>query len=402
MKPIRVAQFTIEGEYIDTFSCARAAWEAIGGPKCDYEIGLCCKLINKHCRGYRWLYEEDVPKAKEIFEANPIRNIKGYIEPTYTEEDLINEGKKYKTKQDFRNGSPKQWQLAYKRGIIKKIPFEPVLDPYRENIYSIYGYFFQETHSVYVGLTDCASARDYEHRKGKKKSAVKKHSEKYNLDIPEQTILEDGLYMNEVQGREDFWKKYWKTQGWNVLNIAPTGPGTSSMGSVKKVSDAHIRKCAAQCATKKEFREKFPKEFQCCRNRKNLYKSLELEDALRTPLYTFSEKSCYDTAKKYKMAGDFKEYDRAAYNAACRRDGGWLYQYWWLFNEVERPVIRISGFKIKLYQSVLKCAEDNCTGSNVIISRVKKHNSTDGYNYHYLDISDIDFKIPDYENRYIK
>ena len=98
---------------------------------------------------------------------------------------------------------------------------------------SVYKYYFEETNSVYIGRTLMRrqNDRDREHIFSNT-DTVHIHAKENGLAVPPMEIIEENITPIEALEREDYWVKYYKEKGYNVLNIAKTGIGIGSLGSI--------------------------------------------------------------------------------------------------------------------------------------------------------------------------
>lgn len=144
----------------------------------------------------------------------------------HTKEECMEAALKCKIMREFRADYPKEYRSSYRHGWLdeftwleKNIPVEKVC---------IYSYEFSTLKTIYIGLTNNPKRRDSEHKGKKGNSTVYKFCQKHNLEIPEMKILISDLPV-DPEGRywEDYYVKKYKTEGWNVLNIAQTGPNGS-------------------------------------------------------------------------------------------------------------------------------------------------------------------------------
>lgn len=72
--------------------------------------------------------------------------------------------------------------------------------------------------------------------------------------------MKEGLNAEEAQYYEDYFVKKYKSEGWNILNIAPTGVNTGSLGfneHFKKWNIETVTEVAKTCKTLKEFYRKY-------------------------------------------------------------------------------------------------------------------------------------------------
>lgn len=149
-----------------------------------------------------------------------------------------------------------------------------------EPIYCIYSYEDPENKYCYVGLTKNIIKRKSSHKRRefykmkdgtitKRYDSVRQYFYNIGKDMPEPIILEEKLSANDAQDRENFWCNHYKENGWNLINIAKTGKGSSSIGGYpEKWTDDELIKLAI----KYDYPEKLKKEhswaYKCIRARK--------------------------------------------------------------------------------------------------------------------------------------
>lgn len=396
-KGVEVCQYTLDGKFIEKYDSLPKAAEAV---KTDKRlIHACCRGKSTHTGDYRWIYYKDMERAADIFKNNPIPT----THAKYTEEEIIEEAKKYRYLKDFRINSSNFYQAALLRNMVDRLNLERSLDPYKDNIYSVYAYFFQETHSVYVGITDRRELREREH-KGigyyackDKQSAVLKHAKENGLEVPDPVYLKENIGAFEALILEDEYKLYYKEQGWNVLNKAKTGLKSGSLGACKSVSTKKIKDTAAKYKTMKEFWENHWTMYNIAQQR-GILGELGLE-YVKTPDGTYSEEVCYSIAKECRTV---KEFESKNYTSAqTSRKNGWRKQYWWLINDIQKEVIAVKGFKIRIFKSVKNAGEYVGFKTPAAFEDVRKKGKKLGINFHLLDMNDIDWNIPDFEHRVV-
>lgn len=242
----------------------------------------------------------------------------------YTDEQCIEEAKKYKTLTEFRQNNIKLYFYAKRHNLLKTFTWLKEIDKFHTYRH-IYGYFFEEYKTAYVGLTNNIKRRDKQH-KGldnicKAKSAVYDFSQEKNCEIPEIVILEELLTEPEAKVREQYWIDYYKKQGWHMLNSAKAG----SLGSsFKKISEKECFDIAQKYTNREEFKEKEPDIYHICLKRGylNTYDWLDKIKHIRT----FEE--CYEIAKKYKTRKEFKEKDKTVYNYSMIK--GYIKKFDWM------------------------------------------------------------------------
>lgn len=405
-KTEKVAQFSLEGEYIRTFDNAVSACDFLG-KRGSTEIISCCEYTQRYAYGFRWLYEAEIPRAKELFEQYPLHNVRGYIMPKYSEDEIREAAKTCPTKQSFRDKYSAMYYQAMRDGIWDTLVFERVINPYKDNCYAVYAIPFYETNTVYVGLTDNLTRRWWQHNNTESDylSAALQYSLKTGIPMPEYpVIIEENLYALEALYYEDFWKEWYESQGMNVLNKAKTGVSSGSLGGAWRRPNKDVFEAAAKCETYNEFQHRFPSEY-CLAVRRNLLGKLNLhykinkDGTYRKKNGTYSEEHCYNFMRQFKTTKEVLEANHYLYDTAMEK--GWLPQYWWLYDARITPVIKTTGFKIKIYSSPKNCYTENKLKKSTLLRSIKSGNPRNGSYYHYLDISDIEFDIPDFEHRYI-
>jgi hypothetical protein len=151
----------------------------------------------------------------------------------YTDEELIAEAQKYDTKVEMFRKCHHMYARIKDRGLEDKaFAHMKVLGDRKKRM--IYAYEFTD-HSVYIGLTYNYDKRDIEH-KTKENSAVRRHVKQTGL-TPVHKPLTDYLPVKEAQRMEGEYVEHYRSLGWTILNVKPTG----GVGTVtNKVEDAKI------------------------------------------------------------------------------------------------------------------------------------------------------------------
>ena len=151
----------------------------------------------------------------------------------YTDEELIAEAQKYDTKVEMFRKCHHMYARIKDRGLEDKaFAHMKVLGDRKKRM--IYAYEFPD-HSVYIGLTYNYDKRDIEH-KTKENSAVRRHVKQTGL-TPVHKPLTDYLPVKEAQRMEGEYVEHYRSLGWTILNVKPTG----GVGTVtNKVEDAKI------------------------------------------------------------------------------------------------------------------------------------------------------------------
>lgn len=248
----------------------------------------------------------------------------------------VNEAKIYKTMALFRKNCRGAYAAIKRQGWLKEFNgfFENNIDPLTLDGYLVYAYFDYDTKTVYIGLT-----RDFENRKRSHKK--KQHSNgKYDTvasyfiddgkEIPEPVVLVGNLIGLQAGHYENWYRECYFNLGWNVLNIAPTGAGVSSLGGGYKKWD--YDKCyelALECTMKHEMREKSTQAYMTA-EKNGWLKDYTWFVKTRKDMGYWNREHCREEALKYISRKRFQEGSNAAYNVARRN--GWLDDYTWFVN----------------------------------------------------------------------
>jgi hypothetical protein len=197
----------------------------------------------------------------------------GWLKRAYkeiNEENVILESKKYNSRVDFERGSKSHYAYARKHKMLDNMVWlKPKTNKHPDGHY-VYAYIDEENKVAYIGQTMRLKERDYEHRK-ELKSPVFRYFNELSKEIPKPIYLETNLQDEKAQIQEDYWVQQYKKNGYKLLNKAPTGLYSSSLG--------------------------------ICRIK-------------------WTKDRIFNEAKKYNSSGDFKKGKESAYQIACRK--GWI------------------------------------------------------------------------------
>ena len=108
-------------------------------------------------------------------------------------------------------------------------------------IHCVYVYEITDLKTCYVGRTSNLHARDLSHRRGRKHhngdityDILYQFCKDKEIEIPNPIIKDKDLNGEDSLIIEDYWTKWYKDNGWNVLNKAKTGRLSGSLGAIKK------------------------------------------------------------------------------------------------------------------------------------------------------------------------
>lgn len=243
-------------------------------------------------------------------------------------EHCLEEAKKYPNKGQFQkncysayNAMRRNGWVSYFNEIYKdQVKVFPAMN---EPIHCVYVYEMTEYNTCYVGRTNGIKKRDRAHRKGfhmhdskKRFDTLYKFCKDNEIEIPQPIILADGLTAIESQEKEGYYVDKYKTDGWNVLNVAPTGIGKSSLGGRLKWT---YEKCKKE-ATKYPNRTQFKVACPCAYN--SAKKFGWLDDFLPKRKIKWTYDACEKEASKYKTRGLFQKGNASAYIISLKK--GWI------------------------------------------------------------------------------
>lgn len=243
----------------------------------------------------KWLDKLEFKKPKKTF---------------WTKELCKIEAEKYNSRRDFSKFNGSAYQFALKKGILEEICKHM---PASGNLYKrmIYAYEFPDR-SVYVGLTYKESKRKQEHN-SEKNSPVKKYKEKTNQE-PIYLKLEDFKPIEEAKLLEQNHIEQYKSKGYKILNKSKAG----ALGGNKRIwTKEECHKVALKFNLKRDF-AKHP-DYGGAYNAAIKNKWLdEICSHMQQGNRKWSEKLCFEEAKKYKSKKEFLKNSGGGYNYASR------------------------------------------------------------------------------------
>jgi len=250
----------------------------------------------------------------------------------WNKEMILEECKKYKTKTDLFENNKHAYD-AYRRYIVKGLITDDEIGWEKRSkaqgdenarINYVYVYDFGDNFA-YVGRTIDPHKRDRQHRRPhhshgmNRIGGVLQHSIDTGIDIPEMTILESELNLQESCCQEDFWLQEYRKRGYTMLNKGVTGEFVGSIGGFKAkwTKDVVI-----------EFAKQYPNYADLLRanqSMKYLLKKFNLLDELypnrlRSHKFTFEEVK--EVASKYPTRTRFKKGSQRYYYVASKNK--WL------------------------------------------------------------------------------
>ena len=165
----------------------------------------------------------------------------------FTDADVFNASKKYTKLSDFSKAEPARCAMAYKRGLIDKMPWlsrnAEVMQ--RKCLDCVYVYEFSLHKVAYIGRSVEPHRRDINHRKPT--DIVARYAMAHHLQIPEMKIIKDSITYKKGAMLEAKMMQTYIKQGWHLLNKAPAG----SIGGLGagKLTKAYCIKVARKYST---------------------------------------------------------------------------------------------------------------------------------------------------------
>jgi len=230
----------------------------------------------------------------------------------WTFERCEKEAKKYKTRSEFKNKSPREYTAAQRKGWLDKIcsHMERAGSHVLRAIYEIYD---EKRNLTYIGLSYNPEKRYLEH------FTKSSNLEKLLQGNHKLQILTDFLPINESALEEIRYIDQRESDGWTVLNISKGG----SLGgdNLYWTLSLCIKK-ANECNTKTKFRNKWPGAYGRAHKEGFLNEICTHMEVISKPSGYWTKELCWEEAKKYKTRSEFKRKSGAAYRAAQKK--GWL------------------------------------------------------------------------------
>lgn len=233
-----------------------------------------------------------------------------------------------KTRSEFQKKYPGAHKPAWKNGWLDDYYwFERKANFVDDKVHNVYCYLFNEQHYVYVGRTNDITARDWNHKH--KVCPVKKFADKHNVSVPEITVLESGLTLDESLIYEDLYVEQYKNDGWNLINKGKTGLTSGSIGGGKRPK-WYKKSCydaALKCKTRNEFMKKYRSAYVRAWKMGwlNDYYWLDYE---KKPNGYWNYETCKEESLKYNTIKDFNLQSCGAYLVSL--ENGWLDDFTWL------------------------------------------------------------------------
>ena len=176
----------------------------------------------------------------------------------WTKERVFEKAREYKTRGEFWKCCGTAYNLARWNGWLEEMTWflDGRIEKYTRKNDSVYRYYWEETNTIYIGRTLITQQklRHYAHSTSEE-DAVFRHAKENGLEVPPMEIIEENITPIEGLEREDYWVKYYKERGYNVLNTAKTGVGSGSLGAINhgKWTKEKVFEKAREYKTRGEF-----------------------------------------------------------------------------------------------------------------------------------------------------
>lgn len=250
----------------------------------------------------------------------------------WTQERVWDVARQYTNKAEFHKQEPVAYRWASRYGLLNKMSWMrcPTYEERRDRHDSeVYAFVDEEKKVAYVGLSVDANKRKKDHNRDSK-SAVKRF---FGKNVPEAITLKAQLTIDESTYWEDYYKNKHRIEGYTLLNVAPTGLGTGSIGGISKWSS---KEDVFEESRKYHSRSEFKKRSGGAYNHAIANGWLDEMPWLQTPerKIKWTHEKVLAESQKYKYKGEFCNGSPRAYEVA--KDNGWLEEMTWI-KEKHKP-----------------------------------------------------------------
>ena len=231
----------------------------------------------------------------------------------------------YTNKTDFSKYERVAYKWAGQYGLLEKMTWmrSPTYEERREAHDSEVYAFVDETNKVaYVGLAIDTQNRKRTH-KYDKNDPVLNH---FGV-IPEPIVLKKNLTIDESTYWEDYYKKEYINGGYKLLNKAPTGVGTGSIGGISKWSSRDdVFAESHKYHSRSEFKRNSGGAYNHALSNGWLDEMFWLQKPL--PKIKWTREKVFEESHKYRYKGDFCNNAPRAHEIAT--NNGWLEEMTWI------------------------------------------------------------------------
>jgi hypothetical protein len=242
------------------------------------------------------------------------RKLPGY----WTFEKSFKEALKYKTREEFKKGSPSAYSASRKNNWFKSYQHLPSGgNRFKRGIYA----FEFSDNCAYIGLTYNFERRKKEHitfGSTKYKSPVYKHIKKYKIK-PNFKKLHTYTTIEKAIKLESYYIDTYKRNGWILLNSIKSG---GLGGIITKWTKEKCKEEALKYTARKKFDVGSHSAYCSARKHKWLNDVCSHMKQIVKPVGYWTFKNCKKEALKYKTRAEFGKYSSGAYNKAINNK--WL------------------------------------------------------------------------------
>lgn len=272
----------------------------------------------------------------------------------WTDESLLEESKKYKTRTEFARKSNSAYKHSLKRGLMDKMDWLSKNTDNRPRC--VYVYEDNENKVAYVGLTVDKKKRHEQHKTGMfspnktSNSPVYEYFSQLGLCVPEPKYLEDNLTIEKAQEMEKYWVDVYESNGYTMLNKAKVGVGCSSIGLHFKWTDETVIEESRKYTSRKDFRKNSPYAFEYARKHRLFDMMPWIKRLVRTE---WTKEEVFEESRKYGSRVEFSKKCTRAYKISVKN--GWLDDMNWL----HRPPKEIKWTKELVFKESKKYTNRN-------------------------------------------
>ena len=245
----------------------------------------------------------------------------------WTKKKVFEVARNYSNKTDFQDKEPAAYSWASEYKILDKFDWmkpRSYDERKEEHNSTVYAYVDENNKVAYVGLTIDKNSRKRSHKYGSN-SAVRKY---FGKKIPEPIILKDGLTVLESQYYEDYYKKQYANNGYNLLNVAATGKNVGSIGGIVKwTSKEKVFEESRKYHSRSEFQREAGGAYNHAKHNKWLKEMTWLKDKKKPHNYWTKER-VFEESHKYSNKKEFEYNAKGAFIKAMVN--GWLPEMTWL------------------------------------------------------------------------
>lgn len=245
----------------------------------------------------------------------------------WTKERCEKEARKYKSKTEYKNNASGSYEASRINGWLDDYFWLENKNITKDKVDFIYGYFFQDN-TVYIGRTLNPRNRDKDHRKAEKNDSVYRYAKEHDVEIPQITIIEEDITIEEGKKHEQSWIEYYKEKGYNVLNKVKGG-GIGNLSFTKHKKDEIIAE-GRKYHTRTEFKEKSPSYYYQA-YKQGLLDNIIPSNQIYKRGFWQNRKNVEEKSKEFKTLREFCKKSKGAYDAAQK--GGYLDELVWLKRE---------------------------------------------------------------------